>query len=132
MGYYNNHIHDNWLWFYKFNQVPFASDLYNYTTTNITEIQNYINYTNSLNKSITLLPYHQLLMVLPKESLYKILKELDQVTLDKVNRIFKTESIYLKEMYQDNLFVDLINKEYLWQSKIFFRNFDISFIKLIF
>jgi hypothetical protein len=60
------------------------------------------------------------------------MNELDTDTKAKIERIFKSDSLQLKEFYQDNIFVDLINKEYLWQSKIFFKNIDDSFIKLIF
>jgi 5'-3' exonuclease len=128
LGYYNNHIHENWSWFYEYDQVPFASDIYQYLNSNRKEITLHINNTIYLNKSEKLTSIMQLLMVLPKESLYKILKEVDITIYKKIERILVTDSIEIKEFYPNELFVDLLNKEFLWQSKIFFKNIKDYFL----
>jgi 5'-3' exonuclease len=131
-GYYNNHIHNNWNWFYKFDQTPFASDIFNYLRLNMNKIENDIENSKYLKLSDKFSPFKQLLMVLPKESLLKIIKELDENIEIKIKRIFNTNSLELNEIYPNKIFVDLINKEFLWQSKIFFSKIDDSFINLIF
>lgn len=131
-GYYNNHIHDNWSWYYEYDQTPFVSDIYRYLKNNKTQIERYMEKSNNLEMSEKLIPFQQLVMVLPKESLLKIIKELDKDTQIKIERIFRTDSLELKEIYPCEIFVDLINKEYLWQSKIFFKNIKDYFINLIF
>ena len=67
--------------------------------------------------------FEQLLMVLPKKSLIQILSNKD------VERI--TNCNYLSEYYPDNIVLDMINKKYLWQSKVFLKK-DIHNILFLF
>ena len=117
--YYNGHRHSNWSWYYKYHSSPFASDIYNYISVNSFDIQK-INFQPS--KCLT--PLEQLFMVLPRESLINILKELNLPLAIKTLRIFKTKSIDLYKYFPTNIKIDLINKEYIWQSKIYLSNFD--------
>jgi 5'-3' exonuclease len=78
-------------------------------------------------------------MVLPRYSLISILKENNEyspslgnlITLDRLQRLFKSDSIDVLKYYPNNLCIDMINKEYLWQGKVFFEHFDIKFLKFI-
>jgi len=121
LGYYNNHMHNNWSWYYKYDAVPFISDIYNYFKNNkytfLREMQTYFK-SDSPNTQ-----FEQLLMVLPKKSLIQILSNKD------VERI--TNCNYLSEYYPDNIVLDMINKKYLWQSKVFLKK-DIHNILFLF
>jgi 5'-3' exoribonuclease 1 len=124
-GYYNSHIHKNWIWYYQYHNTPFCSDIFEYLRIHNT---NYIQ--NEIDNSINLIPSHtfsslkQLYMVLPKNSLQNILSELNN-TSNNTNYLFK-----FNEYYPDKLYVDIINKRYLWQTKIFFNNIDESIIDM--
>jgi hypothetical protein len=59
-------------------------------------------------------------MVLPKNSLYNILSELDYIDKEQLLYI-KSTLLNYKSYYPDNLCIDLANKRYLWQSKLFFE-----------
>lgn len=122
-GYYNTHIHKNWTWYYRYHNTPFCSDLFDYLRNNTDSIQQFINNTSNLNKSCAFSSLKQLYMVLPKSSLENILTELN----------IQNNSCYLlkfREYYPDKLYVDIINKRYLWQTKIFFDNMDDSIIDM--
>lgn len=131
-GYYNNHIHQNWTWSYKYNATPFASDLYEYLKNNLnkTSISSILEIIN-IDKSEPNTQLEQLLMVLPKESLLNIIREINTDTYEKLLRLFRTNSNDLNEIFPDILFIDMIHKEYLWQSKILFKKFDNKFLRIL-
>ena len=118
LGYYNGHSHNNWSWYYKYHSVPFSSDLFEYlrTTSNIDL---------SIKPDQPVSNIKQLCLVLPKNSLITILKE-NNTSTDKLYNFITTCDKY----YPDNLYIDIINKKYLWQSKIFFENIDENIIDL--
>lgn len=128
-GYYNSHIHKNWIWYYQYHNTPFCSDIFEYLRSrNITYIQKEIDNSINLIPSHTFSSLKQLYMVLPKKSLQNILIELNNTsdnTSDNTNYLFK-----FNEYYPDKLYVDIINKRYLWQTKIFFNNMDESIIDM--
>ncbi len=119
LGYYNNHNHDNWSWYYPYHGVPFVSDIHTYLCkSKDTFLKNSIGLQKS-NPNSTL---EQLFLVLPKESLLEIIKEKDDVIYRKLLRIFNTESKMLNEYYPNKIYLDVINKSYLWESKVFLKN----------
>lgn len=124
LGYYNNHCHDNWSWYYEHHAVPFASDIFeclkNYTHNSLTKFE----------KTQPFKPIDQLLMVLPRDSLLEIIKTADSNLYWKLYRIFNTDSRELGEYYPENICLDMINKEYLWQSKIFLKQFNSKIINI--
>ena len=73
IGYYNNHSHDNWSWYYEHHATPFASDIFEYLKNN--RVQNAS--LTLFNNSIPFSTLDQLLMVLPKDSLLEIMKTTD-------------------------------------------------------
>lgn len=125
-GYYNNHIHKNWTWFYKYNNSPFCSDIFEFLRkTPIENIMKCIQNTDTLEKSKIYTPIKQLYMVLPKTSLKNIL-------IDKgydINNLDYTLFAY-NNYYPEQICIDLYNKRYLWQSKIFFENIDENVLDL--
>ena len=129
-GYYQNHIHDNWSWYYKHHAVPFASDIYSYLKRK-EWIENPQIFTENLYLTKPNTTIEQLLMVLPKESLLKIIKEIDIKLYIKLIRLLRGGSKDLHMIYPRNILIDMIHKEYLWQSKILFEKFDKNFLNLI-
>ena len=134
LGYYTGHAHNNWSWYYPYHCTPFVSDLYdylrNFTITFTLERSN----TFTLERSNALTPLEQLFMVLPEKSLLSVIKELEisSQVYDKLYRILNNRnSNVVQKIYPRTLNVDLIHREYLWQSKLFLEEYDISFIKLI-
>lgn len=125
LGYYNNHNHENWSWYYPYHGVPFVSDLYTY----LCKTNN--KYTIDLQKSKPNSNLEQLFLVLPKESLLEIIKEKDITIYNKLLRIFNTESKMLNEYYPNKIYLDVINKSYLWQSKVFLKNINSDIFKNI-
>jgi len=125
-GYYNGHIHNNWTWHYKSDFSPFCSDLFEYLRKNHSNVEKIILNSKSLNVSKIFTPLQQLCMVLPKESLKNILEDI----LDKNKFMILYRSLLNDEMlYPDYLIIDLIDKEFLWQSKVFFKNIDEKIIE---
>lgn len=126
-GYYQSHSHNNWLWFYPYHATPLASDIANYLTENC-RLENF-----KFEETKCIEPIEQLIMVLPRESLLSIIKESDAKQMmniyEKLNRYFRTTSHYLEKNFPEKIVVDVLHKEYLWQSKILFDNFDISILK---
>ena len=123
-GYYNGHVHENWQWFYAHECVPFASDIYDYLSNNKN------NCKFNLQPSLSNTTLQQLFMVLSRDSLLEIIKEQDIKMYDKVNRIFNTQSLELDKYYPKQIFLEMINKEYLWQSKIFLKTFNSKIINI--
>jgi 5'-3' exoribonuclease 1 len=126
-GYYNGHIHNNWTWYYKWDFTPFCSDLFEFLKKVCnSDIEKCILKSNNLNKSTIYSPLQQLCMVLPKASLKNILKDI----LEKDKFLILSRSLLNnKKLYPDNLIVDVIDKEYLWQSKLIFKNIDEKIMK---
>ena len=120
LGYYQGHIHNDWSWYYEHHAVPFVSDISEYLTNNLNKI-----YTKNIQTSLPVTPQEQLFMVLPKQSLVEILGN------EKLARIFRTSSIELSQLYPDKIYLDMINKEYMWQSKVFLKPFNKEFLKCI-
>ena len=123
LGYYNGHIHDNWSWFYSQHATPFASDIFTF----LSKDQNikFIHKSNLqiLQPTIPNTTLEQLFMVLPKDSLIEILESIDQHIYEKTLRMFNTYSKNLEDYYPTKIYLELIHKEYLWQSKIFLKTF---------
>jgi 5'-3' exoribonuclease 2 len=125
LGYYHNHCHNNWSWYYRHYAVPFVSDLFTYLNYNINiEILD----KKTLAPSVPVKELEQLLLVLPKESLLEIILEIDKDIYEKIYRIFNTKDI--KEYYPEKIYLDMINKEYLWQSKVFIKQFNNQIINI--
>lgn len=124
-GYYNLHIHDNWSWMYKEHSAPFISDIYNYLNNNIVAFTNYIKSSDSFIKNDPITPLKQLMIVLPKMSLLNIIKELDFSKYLFLERLFRCNSKIILNLFPNKITIDMIHKEYLWQSRIFFNEFDI-------
>lgn len=120
-GYYNGHNHNNWSWYYKYHAVPFASDLFNYLNT-----KNHNNNNDCLGSSSPLKPIQQLIMVLPKKSLLEIIFEIDSTLADRLKRLL-VEHKY----FPDILVLDMIHREYLWQSKLFLEPIDLNFVNYL-
>lgn len=124
--YYDNHKHDNWSWYYKHHATPFASDLTEYLKHYKSEFVEYMENTFSLRKSKPYSEIEQLCMVLPRESLLNVI---DPVLKDKLERIFRADSCDLEEMYPRHISVDILYKEYLWQSKLFLEPLNLEIIR---
>jgi 5'-3' exonuclease len=125
LGYYNGHSHNNWSYIYKYNNSPFATDLYNYIIQ-YEFTHNFLNNNDFLsNKPISEL--EQLFSILPQKSLLYTLNKLD---LHKITANFQKFMYIIKDFYPDILFLDMNNKSFYWQSKIFFnKTFDLQLIK---
>lgn len=130
-GYYNNHNHNNWSWFYKYKAAPFPSDLYRYLSKDINNLKLYIVQCEHMKESIPITQMQQLYMVLPRESLLEVIKEIDKLGYEKLQRIFKSNSKDIDNIFPNRITLDLINKEYIWQSKIFFNNFEKDILNLL-
>lgn len=129
LGYYNGHMHDNWLWYYKYMNVPFASDISEYLGNRM-NVKSYITESQNLEKSEKITSMQQLWMVLPKESLIEILEENDNRLLRKFKRLLEMGDV-MEKYFPKNVCVDIINKEYLWQSKVFLEDFNIDILDMI-
>jgi 5'-3' exoribonuclease 1 len=125
-GYYIGHIHNNWTWYYRYNNVPFCSDIFEFLRkTQFNSIIAYVKKSEYLKPSQVYSPIKQLFMVLPKSSLIRILKEMNYP----VENLEHTLFLYDK-FYPTKICVDLYNKKYLWQSKVFFENIDEKILEL--
>jgi 5'-3' exonuclease len=119
-GYYNNHIHNNWSWFYNYHNTPFCSDLFEtLKKISVENIITYMNNSNNLKCSAAYSPLKQLYMVLPKTSLKGILSDMNH----NIDNLEYTLFAYNK-FYPEKIYVDLWSKKYLWQTKIFFENIN--------
>jgi len=96
LGYYNNHRHKNYCWYYPYSNTPFASDLYKY-------ISNNIDFSYEFEESSPSSPIEQLSYVLPPET-YKAYN-----IPEKIQRFYKAKN-------KKPIILDISNKEYLWQS----------------
>jgi 5'-3' exonuclease len=121
--YYKGHVHQNWSWFYRYHNSPFCSDLFDFVKNNPILIDNL-----DFKKDKPFSPIKQLCLVLPKKSLLYILKELDYCNDHPLILFVNNKNV--NKYYPEKLFIDIINKRYLWQSKIFFENIDDNIIDL--
>lgn len=119
-GYYNDHNHDNWNWYYKYHCSPFVSDLSYYLNKNWKNLQ------IEFKKSEPLKPKQQLIMVLPKQSLLNIINEIDKDLVLKYTRLISN-----KTYFPEVIVMDMIHREYIWQSKLFLQAIPIEFVKFI-
>jgi 5'-3' exonuclease len=122
LGYYQNHKHKNWSWFYSYPVAPFASDLFKYLNNNL-PFKN-----PTFEPTQPMLSIEQLMMVLPKKSLFPIIQELDTKLYESIKRKFRSKSTNLGNIYPDKISIDLVHKEYLWQSKIFMEEIDTTIL----
>lgn len=129
--YYDGHRHDNWSWSYNHHATPFASDIHNFLKQNLGKIGESIGQNKNLTQSIPTCMRLQLLLVLPKDTLMNIL---EKEYREKLKRLCRSESEEIKQIFPKRLTIDLIDKEYLWQSKIFFKSMGTSvhFLKKFF
>ena len=109
LGYYNNHIHNNWTWYYNYHNVPFCNDLFNYLNKN----KNNLDIDLISNEPSS--SFKQLSLVLPKKSFINIIK--NTIKNDTPNSLLYNDDIFTKKLY-----IDINYKEFLWQSKILFNN----------
>jgi 5'-3' exonuclease len=131
LGYYFKHAHSNWTWFYRHNGTPFVSDLFYYLRRNKHSFLSQIKDSGLLKPTRPNSVTEQLMMVLPRDSLLSIMKEVDRAAHDKLARMFNTESHDLERCYPRHICVDIANKEYIWQSKVFFGTFDKDLLRII-
>jgi 5'-3' exonuclease len=131
LGYYNSHIHNNWSWYYTYNAVPFCNDIFTYLKTNIHQnrLQSEIDSTILPNKAYSNIK--QLCLVLPKESILQEAK-LNGSVAKQLLKFINKENDYITNLFPDKLYVDIINKEYLWQSKILFKPIDEDILDILF
>lgn len=105
-GYYNNHVHDNWNSFYKYNRSPFISDIYNYLKNNNYEFK-------EITPDSPIDIKTQLRYILPEYSLRNELDESEQMELEIYLRV--PENRY---KIPNKIYIDLINKKWLWESNV--------------
>lgn len=129
LGYYNGHIHDNWSWYYKYDNVPSPEDIFFYLLEQSKQnqfniLQESLIKSCQLQKTPCYSMLKQLFLVLPKESLLTILDDslLYDVSISRKKIESKIRS--LNTVFPDVLFLDLVNKEFMWQSKVFFKDID--------
>jgi len=123
-GYYEFHKMVNWAWYYRHDASPFISDLYKYVKgAAARELPTFIEESIFLRNTEcgVLSQKQQLLMVLPRESLKHIMDE-DSKCLERIFRT--TDSYHLEMMFPQKLSLNMMNKEYMWQSRVMFREFD--------
>jgi 5'-3' exoribonuclease 1 len=131
LGYYNGHIHDNWSWYYKYHNVPLCEDIFNYLRKyNINRIASDIYNSKYLNQSESYSCLKQLCLVLPRDSLIN----LGDNRFDKIIKHFNTNetSKYIINLFPTKVYVDIIGKEYLWQSKILFERINEDLLDILF
>jgi 5'-3' exoribonuclease 2 len=126
LGYYSGHKHNNWTWYYKYKAVPFATDLFRYLSFKGKTFEKTLEIrSDNPNSNI-----EQLFMVLPRDSLIEITSELNKELMEKIIRIFKTNSIEIEKYYPQKIYLEFIHKEFLWQSKVFLNNFNKEILKI--
>lgn len=126
LGYYLNHTHCNWRWYYRYEVAPLLSDIIDNLERR--EIMNLVN--NIVIKMDT--PYsekEQLLLVLPLETLQKIKSIENDNWLLCLDRLENTKEF--KEYYPNTLFLDCLNVEYIWQAKPIFKNIPDALLSIL-
>lgn len=125
LGYYKNHQHNNWTWFYEYENTPFISDLYLF-------MKNSQNKKVIINETECFTPKQQLLMVLPRKSLLPIIYQIDIDLFNKLERLFRLNTTEMEKYFPTKIYLNMTFKEYLWQSDIFISNLSDYFLKLIY
>jgi hypothetical protein len=122
LGYYNGHSHNNWSYIYNYNTSPFASDIYKY----ICETKDFYN-NSDLESNGPIREIEQLFCILPKNSLVYSLCTLNETgILEK----FEQNTEFISKFYPTEIYLDMVNKDFYWKSKVFFNNkFDLELIK---
>lgn len=120
LGYYDMHSHDNWSWYYNHRACPFASDIYNFLISSKSKFN-----LSDLSPSPSLSSTQQLLLVLPKQSLSNLTCINKEIS--KVMTLLNCNSDYITKLYPENVCLDLINKEYVWQAKVFLEDIGTDF-----
>jgi 5'-3' exonuclease len=133
LGYYNGHVHENWSWYYNFRAAPFCDDIFDYLRKNVhqNKIQNEINKSIVLEKNEPFSNIKQLCLVLPKDSIVTEMKLLNG-NYKFLEEMINKDNMYVTSLFPSKLFVDVINKEYLWQSKILFEPINEDILDLLF
>lgn len=125
LGYYNGHVHNNWSWYYKYHNVPFCNDIFNYLNKN----KNFNSICIKIKSDTPFNSFNQLCLVLPKYSFKNIITNTNILNADRVsgqdNLILNNNDIFPSKLY-----VDLHYKDFLWQSKIIFHDINENIIDL--
>jgi len=129
LGYYNNHSHNNWSWFYNHHSTPFASDIFQYIVKLKIKSRSTQKVILFNKKTIPMTSLEQLFMVLPKDSLLEIIKEQNLELYGKLKRYFNCQE--MEKYYPSKICLEMIHKEYLWQAKVFLNTFDKELIKFL-
>ena len=120
LEYYTGHTHNNWSWYYMYHISPMFEDLFEYLNQCLKK-NDEITFLSSQDKPMNVIK--QLSLVLPKESFTLIECDFSTVKqLELINILSKLGC------FSNKLIIDIIDKEYLWQSKVFFSHFDDSII----
>jgi 5'-3' exonuclease len=113
LGYYQQHSHQNWTWFYPYENAPHIHDVLDMRVGSFQP--------TNFEKTNPFSELQQLFMVLPKSS-FK-----DNLFLTNLS-----ESVYFKKFFPSVLCLDAINKMYLWQCKpIGLPQFDENIIRTV-
>lgn len=129
LGYYFNHSHNNWRWYYKYNEAPLMKDVLNVMEYEIKGIQNEIR-NITIKKTSSYNEKEQLLLVLPLESLERIKERNKENNWLKNLDIIKNTKDF-KDYYPTILFLDCSNVEYIWQAKPILKHISDEFLSSI-
>jgi 5'-3' exonuclease len=129
LGYYNGHVHNNWSWYYKYFTVPFCKDLFDYTRKNNNNSNLQLKINNVLFEDKPFSNIKQLCLVLPKISMIKECKLNNKFR--KIMNIINDKNKYMSNLFPDKLYVDITNKEFLYQSKILFEPINEELLDVI-
>lgn len=123
LGYYLNHTHENWRWYYRYEVAPLLSDI-----IHLLQIHGKYKISNiRINKTNPYTEQEQLLLVLPLKSLENIKKKVDWLNI--LDQLKNTNEF--KEYFPETLFLDCLNVEYLWQARPIFKNIPDTFLSTI-
>jgi 5'-3' exonuclease len=121
LSYYQGHSHQNWTWFYPYQNTPHIDDL----TVEMDSLN--LNLTK-FEKTDPFTDVQQLLMVLPKKSLQTFYKSSDY-SLQKLAELADSEIFY--NYFPSYLVLDGINKRFVWQCKpINLKEFNEEIVRL--
>lgn len=124
-GYYLNHIHNNWKWYYRYDVAPLVDDLIYFLQNIYKRLPNDI----TINEAPSYTEREQLLLVLPLYTLDKM-KHLEETKwLQKLEELKNTKEF--TQFFPDTLYLDCLNVEYLWQAKPIFKNIPDTFLSTI-
>ena len=123
LSYYQGHSHQNWTWFYPYQNTPHIEDI----IEDINMYQGKIKLTK-FEKTEPFTPAQQLLMVLPKKSL-QLFSNSSDCSLKNLAKL--AESEIFCNFFPPYLVLDGINKRYIWQCKpIGLSEFDEEIVRL--